>query len=388
MSASRLDHHTPITADLLHGALDVEDGERGVVPCRLPGWAREYADPQLLSAQAQPAGVRLAFRTSATRIELMAHRTHMAFRGVTPRPDGYFDLMVGGELITRVQSAGGTAVIVDAVTGTTEIEQGPDQTIRFDEVPAGEKTVEIWLPHYERIELIALRTDGLIEPVVDDYRRKWLNYGSSISQGSNAMSPTSTWAARVAREGGMALTNLGFSGSAMLDPFVARVICDQPADLISLEVGINIVNGDVMRMRAFTPVLCGFLDTIRKGHPTTPLLLVSPIHCAIQEDTPGPLATDFGDGYIRYRATGDPDEVRAGKLTLRTIRQEIARIVELRATHDVNIHYLDGLELFGSADAESHPPTDRLHPDTESHRLIADRFLAHAFGDGGAFTQA
>ena len=44
-------------------------------------------------------------------------------------------------------------------------------------------------------------------------------------------------------------TNLGFSGSAMLDPFTARTIRDQPADLISLKLGINLVNGDAMRMR-------------------------------------------------------------------------------------------------------------------------------------------
>ena len=43
-----------------------------------------------------------------------------------------------------------------------------------------------------------------------------------------------------------------------------------------------------MRRRAFTPAVHGFLDTIREGHPDTPLLVVSPILCPIHEDTPGP----------------------------------------------------------------------------------------------------
>lgn len=383
MHSSRSLHRTPITAELLHGAIGVEDGERGIRPCRLPGWARALADPQLLSAQAQPAGVRLAFRTSATTIELVAHRTYLAFRGVVPRPDCRFDLVIDGQLAAYAESSAGTAVIVDAATGASEVEQGPDQTVHFDAMPNGEKTVEIWLPHYETIDLVSLRTDGPVEPLVEEARR-WLHYGSSVSQGSNATSPTGTWPARVARAGDLALTNLGFSGSAMLDPFVARVIRDEPADLISIKVGINLVNGDVLRMRAFGPCLHGFLDTIREGHPTTPLLVISPIYCGIHEQTPGPAATDFGDGTVRYRATGDPREDVSGKLTLRNVREEIERIVELRKREDTNIHYLSGLALFDEADAERHPLPDRLHPDTDSHALIADRFHALALGQDGS----
>ena len=43
---------------------------------------------------------------------------------------------------------------------------------------------------------------------------------------------------------------------------------DTPADLISVKLGINLVNTDLMRLRAFGPAVHGFLDTIRDGHPT------------------------------------------------------------------------------------------------------------------------
>ncbi|GAA1541587.1 hypothetical protein GCM10009678_25120 [Actinomadura kijaniata] len=49
----------------------------------------------------------------------------------------------------------------------------------------------------------------------------------------------------------MELINPGFSGGALLDPFSARAMRD-------------------------TPAVHGFLDTIREGRPTTPLLVVSP----------------------------------------------------------------------------------------------------------------
>ncbi len=85
----------------------------------------------------------------------------------------------------------------------------------------------------------------------------WVHHGSSISQGSNAATPAGTWASIAARAAGVGLVNLGFGGSALLDPFVARVIRDTPADLLSVKMGINIVNADLMRRRAFAPACTG-----------------------------------------------------------------------------------------------------------------------------------
>ena len=148
--------------------------------------------------------------------------------------------------------------------------------------------------------------------------------------------------------------------------------------------GINLVNADLMRLRAFTPAVHGFLDTIREGHPSTPLLVISPLHCPIHEDTPGPCAPDFSTGQLRFRATGDPAERAAGKLTLGVIRDELARIVAQRAVDDPNLHHLDGRELYGEADAEAMPLPDRLHPDAATHRHIAERFAELVF-TGGPF---
>ena len=216
----------------------------------------------------------------------------------------------------------------------------------------------------------------------------WLHHGSSISHGSDAASPTTTWPALAASLGGVELINLGLGGSALLDPFTARAMRDTPADLISVKVGINLVNTDLMRLRAFGPAVHGFLDTIREGHPTTPLLVVSPILCPIHEDTPGPSAPDFSNlssGKLRFRAVGDPAERAGGKLTLNTIRDELSRIVEQRAADDPNLHYLDGRELYGAADFAELPLPDQLHPDAATHRRIGERFAALPFAPGGAF---
>ncbi|MFE1174046.1 SGNH/GDSL hydrolase family protein [Streptomyces sp. NPDC058773] len=380
---------TPVTAELLRGALDLEHTGHGILPHRLPARARaQCADGQLAMAEAQPSGVRLVFRTRATVIEVDALRTKNAYQGAPPRPDGVYDLFVDGKLTGQAGVSGGNVLMMDMATGTAETRPGPPGTARFTGLPDRVKDVEIWLPHNEITELIALRTDAPVEPLPEGGRKKWLHHGSSVSHGSNAASPSATWPALAAAVGGVELTNLGLGGGALLDPFTARAIRDTPADLISIKIGINLVNADLMRLRAFGPAVHGFLDTIREGHPTTPLLVVSPILCPIHEDTPGPSAPDFSElaaGELRFQAAGDPAERAAGKLTLNIIRDELSRLVQQRAADDPHLHHLDGRALYGEADAAELPLPDRLHPDAATHRRIGERFAALAFGADGPF---
>lgn len=378
---------TPVTADLLRGHLDVETTAHGLLPHRLPARARrQIPDSQLAVAEAQPSGVRLVFRTRATTIELDTLPTKRAYRGFPAPADGVYDLLVDGRLTAQAAVPGGNVrLISDMVTQAAELQEGPAGTARFADLPSGDKDVEIWLPHTEITELIALRTDAPVERMPDRGRRVWLHHGSSISHGSNATHPTATWPALAAARGDVDLVNMGFGGSALLDPFTARAMRDAPADLISVKIGINIVNADAMRLRAFTPAVHGFLDTIREGHPTAPLLVVSAILCPVHEDTPGPLAPDLDGGTLRFKATGDPAERAAGRLTLNVIRDELARIVEQRAAEDPALHHLDGRDLYGEADHAEFPLPDAVHPDPAGHRRIAENFARLAFGDGGAF---
>ncbi|MFJ9057822.1 GDSL-type esterase/lipase family protein [Streptomyces sp. NPDC102409] len=378
---------TPLTEDLVRGALDLERTEHGLLPHRLPARARaQNTDAQLAMAEAQPSGVRIVLRTRATVVELDTLPTKRAYVGAPPRPDGIYDLVVDGRLVGRAGVKGGNTLTIDMAAGSAEVRPGPVGTVRFDGLRAGPKDVEIWLPHNETTELVALRTDAPVEAVPDRGRAVWLHHGSSISHGSDAASPTTTWPALAASLGGVELVNLGYGGSALLDPFTARTLRDTPADRISVKAGINLVNTDVMRLRAFTPAVHGFLDTIRDGHPTTPLLVVSPLLCPIHEDTPGPSAPDhsaLGEGRLSFRATGDPAETAAGKLTLTVIRRELARIVEQRAAEDPHLYYLDGRELYGEADSAELPLPDALHPDAATHRRIGERFARLAFRAGG-----
>jgi hypothetical protein len=145
-----------------------------------------------------------------------------------------------------------------------------------------------------------------------------------------------------------------------------------------MKVGINVVNGDTMRERTFGPALHGFLDTIRESRPTTPILVVSPIHCPPAETRPGP-TIPTGDG--RWTTVEGLEDLRTTCLTLEKVRAAIAAIVEQRrALGDPNLHYLDGLELFGPDDAQDLP--DDLHPNAAGYARMGVRFATLAFGPG------
>src|SRR5215207_4203520 len=124
------------------------------------------------------------------------------------------------------------------------------------------------------------------------------------------------------------LYSLGIAGAAQIDGFAARSIRDEDADLITLKMGINVVNADSLRMRTFRPAVHSFLDTIRDGHPTTPILLISPIFCPPHEDAQGP--TEWSAEW-KALATSLPGRPTDGQLTLVAIRTTLSDIVEQRS---------------------------------------------------------
>lgn len=364
-------HTVPITTDLLRGVAELEPGPRGLRPHRLPAAARAVStDPQLAMAEAQPAGVRLAFRTTARRVELDVVPTKRVYAGLPARPDGVHELVVDGEVAASATAPGGDVIAIDMATGGVERTEGDAVTLAWD-LPDGDHVVEHWLPHDEETLLVALRADAPLEPL--PARPVWLHHGSSISHGSNAATPTGTWPVVAARATGVDLVSLGLGGSALLQPLIAETLRDTPADVVSLELGINLVNQGVVRRSELAGLTHAFLDTVRAGHPEAPLLVITPIHCAIHETTPGPTAFDpasFATGSPLFVATGDAGDPDA--LTLTGVREVLAEVVAER--DDERMTLVDGLSLHSADDAAIDPLPDALHPGPTTHRRMGERF--------------
>ena len=363
----------------IRGALEVVATGAGVLPRRLPSWTAAQSDASMERQATAGSGVRLAFRSQASVIELDVLTTVPMTAENESRPDdaGVFEITCDGVLADTQRAPVGNVLLMDENMVQVGSVPGQPATVGFSALPPGMKEVEIWLPQWVKTELVALRANAAVEPPTPTGRRVWLHHGSSISQCNEAESPLGVWPVIAADAAGVDAVNLGLAGNCYLDPFVARSIRDADADLISLKLGINFTGNAGYILRTFGPTVHGFLDTIREGHPQTPLLVVSPIACPALEQTPGP--TLWRDG-VMY-ATGVP---APGALTLQVVRRELHRIVTERATQDPNIHYLDGLRLVALDEADE-LLAEGLHPTPAGYRLIGERFARLVFGAGGVF---
>ncbi|WP_308798784.1 GDSL-type esterase/lipase family protein [Agromyces silvae] len=377
----------PLDSVEVRGAVELERTERGLRPHRLPAWARAQV-PSAFAVQttAESAGVRLAFRTAARTLALVVHARRMVPDDTGEIPPGSYELTAGGRVVATATGAAGSRYVFTFENPEGRIVEGPPTTVRFSGLAGADTEYELWLPYTDAVELVALRADAAVlppsaaaagpsaTPPAGGRPLRWLHHGSSISHGYRADTTTGTWPVVAALAAGVELTNLAFSGNAVLDPFTARTMRETPADLITLKIGINLVNGDLMRMRTFRPAVDGFLDTLREGHPTTPIVVISPIWCEPVEDAAGPTVQDPSRADEWSIAGGTTEHVAEGKLSLRSIRAALAEIVARRSATDPNLAYLDGLELYGGADASAMPLPDNLHPGADVHRLIGDRF--------------
>ena len=179
-------HTIPLADDLFQGHVELERGDGWVKPWRLPHARRAlFPSPEeALMARAESAsGVRLRFSTAASQLRL----------GFLPLPmsapaegrDGFhFDATIDGELIASAAAPPGS---VEAV---------------FEELPAGDKVVELWLSQEIPVHLTGLEADAPCAPATDD-RPRWVTYGSSLTHCVRAHSPARTWPAIVARRRGL-----------------------------------------------------------------------------------------------------------------------------------------------------------------------------------------
>ena len=306
------------------GAVSLQKTEDWVMPWRTPHPAHVLFPEPLLERSAMPAGVRISFRSNTTQVS----------GNIVPQNGaGMLDLCCDGEHIDSI-----------------DLQQKDRFT--FTGLAGGEKWIELWLPQFGQFQLRSLEIDdGATLEAFNDTRPRWITYGSSITQCRAAASPTQTWPGVVARTHGLNLTCLGYGGQCHLDAMVARMIRDLPADYISMCLGINIQGASSLGPRAFRPAIIGAVQIIREKHPDIPIALMSPICCPPREENPNTVG-----------------------FHLKRMREEVQAAAEaLQAHGDTQVHYVDGLSVFGADFVHLLP--DNLHPDAEGYRVMGKNFV-------------
>lgn len=317
------------------GAISVEQTQHGVHPWRLPYKKRNLFEPGLITQAAMPAGVRLTLVSDTSCLNLSASANGPA-NALPENSDekAHYDLLVDGEFHSRVKA--------------TFKEM---RNIRFENLPEGEHCLELYLPQSADVIINSASVDsGASIKKWDDKRPRWTVYGSSITHCRRSYGPSETWPALVAQNFDLNMTCLGYGGNCHMEPMVAKIIRDTPADYISFCLGINTYGGTLAE-RTFRAAVIGLIQTVREGHPDTPIVCVSPICSPPREDGPG--------------STG---------MTLNLMRQWINSAVEtFKGYGDKNIYHVNGLEILGDSDMDW-VLEDQVHPSADGDRNISKRY--------------
>ncbi|MCB2177966.1 MAG: hypothetical protein KQH57_19315 [Actinomycetales bacterium] len=363
-----------VLARALAGHLDVEHVDGGLRPWRLPARHRRYAPPALRLMAEFAAGVRLRLSTDADVVEIDLDLLRLVQRGQdAPAQPSVVVAELGGEAVATA-AVESTGLVHELADGSFRRGEATRTRVALALGPCeAQREVVVWLPHDSAVVLhtVTGQREGrttAVQAAAPGGRRRWLHHGSSISHGGTVWSPAATWPVLAARALNLDLTNLGFGGNAMLDPMTAAAIRDAEADVVSLELGINVVAADAMRERAFVPAVHGFLDRVRERHPATPVVVLTAFACPALEDHPGPIHRGQ-DGRVAV-----DDAVAANRLTLGDSRRLLREVVDDRRRDGEPTVLVEGTDLFGPADLDLLP--DGLHPDERGHRVIAQRFAS------------
>jgi hypothetical protein len=335
--------------DLLEGHVSLRRRPGAVQPLRYPLGDMTFLDPFTRWVASCVAGVRLRMTTDSQALRLASTQR----QAVGSDRAANYELYVDGRFWTRAAAQGGARLTED---GRTEGDERA--TVLFEDLPAGEKTLELWLPPTATVSITGLELDdGARWASWPDLRPRLVFHGSSISHCMEADGASGAWPAVAAGLADMAHLNLGWAGSCLLSGLAARAIRDQPADGIVLKLGINVWADGMLKERTFLDSAHSMISIIREQHPTTPLMLISPIY-----------------------SPGRESEGAAGGPSLMRMRELLQGVVEARAkTGDSAIRYLSGLALFDEPDAPDLP--DDLHPNAAGYQRMGERFFATALKD-------
>ena len=229
---------------------------------RLPDSLKNISRSPLWNLSKNSAGMAIRFRSNSTRIAVkwenifnnhMNHMTDVGTKGL----DLY--CWESNEQWRFVNSARPTGKM--------------NQAIIISNMQPKEKEYMLYLPLYDGLVSLSIGVDSsatINQPLIDYPVRKKpvVFYGPSILQGGCASRPGMAHTNIISRRLNRECINLGFSGNALLDLEVAKVISEVDASVFVLDF---VPNASVEQMKERMET---FYRIIRSKHPDTPVIFI------------------------------------------------------------------------------------------------------------------
>ncbi|MCW8129487.1 MAG: SGNH/GDSL hydrolase family protein [Planctomycetota bacterium] len=290
------------------------------------------------------AGGQASFRTNSTRLAIRVKLTgHPDSWNITPVGQCGFDAYLGER---------GTAGPARArYAGSAQVAMGKDTYCSwlYEGLPAEPRTVTLNFPLYKGVERAEIGLDpGAQVSAPPPWAKPGpvIVYGTSITQGASASRPGMAFTNILSRRLNLDFVNLGFSGSGLCEPEVARTIAAMPLShepaAIFLDCDSNIRSTPLLKERH-----PAFLKILRARWPAVPLLVASK----------PPFMTE----------THHP-EIEAYRLERRDFLKGL--VEDLRAAGDARVRFQDGGDFYG--DDWDECTVDRRHStDLGFYRMAA-----------------
>jgi len=288
--------------------------------CRLPAKAEEIASKSVWNLSKHSAGLMLRFKTDATVIKvrhrLTSERLSMPHMPATGTSGLDLYALKDGQWrwagVTQPKEKEYEATILSGASGA------------FQEYA-------LYLPLYNGTESLAIGVgpQARFEKLPSRPEKPIVYYGSSIAQGGCASRPGMAYIAMLGRRLNHKIINLGFSGSAKMEPDLADLFAEVDAELYVIDALPN-MTPELIRTNAEE-----FLSRLTRLRPNVPILIVG---CRRHDDAPLVKEKD--------------DLFKAKQAEAKTVYDKIVRTRK-------NVYYLSGENLFGT-DGEA--TVDGSHP--------------------------
>jgi lysophospholipase L1-like esterase len=304
-------------------------GEEPSVLRRLPSRMKDRVSPAVWGLAQHPSGGRLRFRTDSLRLGLVAKNPDAStMHHMTSVGQNGFDVYVDGEYRGSAWPE---------TTGLIQKEWALGEERRMREVT-------LYLPLYKAVtvERLVLEPGAtLAAPTPAARPRPVVFYGSSITQGGCAENPGLSYTAILGRSLKLDFVNLGFSGAGLGEPAVAEAVAEIEAEAYVLDYWAN------PSTEVYRDTLPGFVDTLRKRHPRTPILITGPFW---------------------FPAEAASASLHAQQEAKRKTARDF--VATRRKAGDREIVFVDGLEMLSRSQGSG--LVDGVHPNSLGFQWCAD----------------